>query len=390
MPIQPEIIGDMENLTGIRQRLHANPELAFEEHETSAFVAAELESYGIAVHRGLAGTGVVGTLSTAKNGPVIGLRADMDALPITETTDLPYASLVSGKMHACGHDGHTTMLLGAARYLARTRRFKGTVRFIFQPAEENVAGGRVMVEDGLFDLFPCDAIYAMHNTPGMPIGYFAVHSGPVMAAADMWDAKLCGRGGHAAYPHRAVDPVVIGAQIVAALQTIVSRTTDPTDSAVVSVTKFQAGGTHNIIPETAELAGTCRTHAHATRDHVEAALRRTIAAICDQHQIGFELIYDRRYPPTINTARNATVAHRAAATIAGEDAVLTNRPPYMGAEDFGWMLQECPGCYIRIGNGTEGAHGSALHTSSYDFNDAALPYGASFFATVVEQELPAT
>ena len=389
MRIQPEITADLAHLTDIRHRFHANPELAFEEHETSAFIAEQLKALGIAVHRGLAGTGVVGTLSTTNDGPVIGLRADMDALPITEASGLPYASLVSGKMHACGHDGHTTMLLGAARYLAKTRRFRGTVRFIFQPAEENVAGGKVMVEDGLFDLFPCDAIYAMHNTPGMPIGCFAVHSGAVMAAADMWDLKLASSGGHAAYPHRSTDPVVIGAQIVGALQTLVSRSTNPTDTAVVSVTKFQAGNTHNIIPETAELAGTCRTHAPATRDRIEATFRRTVSAICWLHQIDFELEYDRRYPPTINNAENAAVAERAAKTVAGGDAVLTDAAPYMGAEDFGWMLEECPGCYIRIGNGTDGPNGKPLHSSAYDFNDAAIPFGVSFFATIVEQELSA-
>ncbi len=388
MSILSEIQNNLSTLKELRHQFHHMPEMAFEEHKTSDLVSQKLESYGISSHRGLAGTGVVGTLITDSGGPSIGLRADMDALPIQEDNNLSYASGTPGKMHACGHDGHMVMLLGAASYLAETRRFKGTVNFIFQPAEENVAGGRVMVEDGLFDLFDCDSIYALHNTPGLPVGVFAIHDGPVMAAADMWKLTVFTNGGHAAYPHKSTDPIVIGAQIVTALQTIVSRSINPTDTAVVSVTTFNSGNSLNIISESVEMSGTCRTHKEETRDIIESVFRRTIKAICDQYEVTFKLEYDRRYPPTVNSQIETAKAKKAVESVVEKDQILTDLPPYMGAEDFGWMLKSRPGCYLRIGNGTIGAHGVSLHNCKYDFNDDVLPYGAAFFASIVEQELP--
>jgi hippurate hydrolase len=387
MPVKPEIQASVTELTGWRHELHAHPETAFEEYRTAEFVAEKLESFGMSVHRGLAKTGVVGTLSVGESNRAIGLRADMDALDILEENDFAHASTIPGKMHACGHDGHTVMLLGAARYLAETRRFNGTVHFIFQPAEENVAGGRVMVDDGLFELFPVEAVYGMHNSPGIAIGKFAVQTGPAMAAADMFELTLTGKGSHGAHPHHGEDPIVTGCELVMALQRIVSRSVNPMQAAVVSITQFHAGSSMNVIPESVRITGTCRSHDPRVQDRIEARLRQVVAGVCAAHGTEFVLDYQRRYPATINTEEEARHAARAAAAVVGAENVILDLPPSMGSEDFAWMLQGRPGCYVRVGNG-EGSKGSCVvHNPRYDFNDDALAFGASYWATLVEQQL---
>jgi len=391
MPVIPQIAESHPKLTAWRRELHAHPETAFEEKFTSDFVAARLTEFGLPVHRGLATTGVVATLTAgepSRNGNrAIGLRADMDALDIEELTGLPYRSTRPGKMHACGHDGHTTMLLGAAEYLAKTKSFSGTVHFIFQPAEEAEGGGRVMVEEGLFEKFPTSCVFGMHNWPGMPVGKFAMRSGPMMAAFDVFEIIIRGRGAHAAMPHAGVDPLVIAAQLVSNFQAIVGRQVNPVDSAVVSVTQIHGGDTWNVIPETAMLRGTVRTFRAATQDAIEASIRRMADGICAAHGATAELRYERRYPTTINTAMETDWAADAAADVAGDEQIDRNPIPCMGSEDFAFMLQKKPGSYIWIGNGpTEGNR--TLHNPHYDFNDEVLPIGASYWARLVERLLP--
>ena len=388
MPCKSTIAAFHAEMAAWRQRIHANPETAFEEVATAELVAGLLREFGLEVHRGLAKTGVVGTLRCGSGGRSIGLRADMDALHIEELTNLPYRSRVPGKMHACGHDGHTAMLLGAAKYLAESRNFDGIVHFIFQPAEENVAGGRTMVEDGLFRLFPVEAVFGMHNMPGIEVGKMAMMPGPMMASADFFEIQITGKGAHAAFPHQGVDPVLLGAEIVMALQRIVSRTTDPLQAAVVSVTQFHAGHTTNVIPETAVLSGTTRALLPGVQDEIERAIRQIAAGIAQAHGASVLCRYDRRYPPTINTAAETAVSARAAGAVVGPGNVLSDLPPVMGAEDFAWMLRERPGCYVWIGNGREQG-GCHVHNPHYDFNDAILPIGASYWATLVEQVLTA-
>jgi amidohydrolase len=387
MPIINRIAEFHAEMTEWRRRIHANPETAFDEHQTAAFVAEKLESFGIEVHRGLAKTGVVGTLRGARgDGPAIGLRADMDALHIEEKNRHAWRSQVPGKMHACGHDGHTAMLLGAARYLAETRSFAGTVHFIFQPAEENEGGGRVMVEEGLFEKFPCESVWGMHNFPGQDIGTFAVCRGPAMAAADRFDIRIQGKGGHAAAPHLATDGIVAGAQLVTALQTIASRTVDPIESVVVTVTQFHAGDAYNIIPEDVVLRGTIRTFQPDIQDKAEAALRRIAAGIALAANVRIEIDYERGYPPTVNDVAESDFAAEVAAGIVGEHNVIQNPDPKMGAEDFSFMLQRKPGCYIWVGNGP-GVDGCWLHNPQYDFNDEILPLGATYWARLAERRL---
>ncbi len=388
MPVKQEITAFAEEMTEWRRDIHAHPETAFEEHRTAALVASHMESWGIEVHRGLARTGVVGTLRCGGSNRAIGLRADLDALDIQEENHFAHVSKTPGKMHACGHDGHTAMLLGAARYLAETRRFNGTVQFIFQPAEENVAGGRVMVEEGLFDRFPVDAVYGMHNSPGIAVGRIAVQSGPAMAAADVWQLTITGRGSHGAHPHHGLDPITTASEVVMALQTIVNRAVNPMKAGVVSVTQFHAGTAMNIIPESVHLTGTCRAHDPGVRDLIEHRFRRIVEGICSAHGLEWHLDYDARYPATINTAEEAAAAARAAARVVGEAGLIHDLPPSMGAEDFAWMLQDRPGCYVRLGNGEGSRGGCVVHNPRYDFNDAALVYGASYWAELVEQELP--
>ncbi|MPY69066.1 MAG: amidohydrolase [Alphaproteobacteria bacterium] len=387
MPIINRIAEFHADMTEWRRRIHANPETAFEEVKTAAFVAETLEGFGIEVHRGLARTGVVGTLKGAKgDGPAIGLRADMDALNMAEKNAHAWRSQVPGKMHACGHDGHTTMLLGAARYLAETRNFAGTVHFIFQPAEENEGGGRVMVEEGLFDRFPCETVWGMHNFPGQDAGTFAVCRGPAMAAADRFDIRIRGKGGHAAAPHLATDTILAGSQLVAALQTIASRSIDPVESVVVTVTQFHAGDAYNIIPEDAVLRGTIRSFTPAVQDAAEAALRRIAAGVAQAAGLEIAIDYARGYPPTVNDAAESDFAAEIAAEIVGGENVIQDPDPKMGAEDFSFMLQQKPGCYIWIGNGP-GVGGCWLHNPQYDFNDEILPLGATYWARLAETRL---
>ncbi len=388
MPVINRIADLQPEMQGWRRDFHQNPELRFEEHRTAARVAELLASWGLEVHTGIAKTGVVGVLRAGSGGRTIGLRADMDALPMQEETGLPYASRTPGKMHACGHDGHTTMLLGAAKYLAETRNFDGTVHFIFQPGEEGGAGARVMMEEGLFTRFPCDAVYGLHNDPTLPLGEADIRDGVMMAASDRFYITIRGQGGHASRPHACLDPIVVGAQVVTALQTIVARRVDPLESAVISVTQFHAGTAENVIPDEAKLVGTVRTLAPGVQDLVETAMRRVVETTAAAHDAVAEITYRRGYPPTVNHAEQARRAARAAETVLGNGRVRRDMPPVMGGEDFAFMLLDRPGAYIKLGQ-ADGARGAKdVHTTGYDFNDDLLPIGASFFASLVEQELP--
>ena len=388
MPIINRIAEYSDTLTAWRRHLHQNPELGYEEVETAAFVAARLREMGVdEVHEGIGRTGVVGVLRGGTGGRRIGLRADMDGLPIDEATGLPHASTRPGRMHACGHDGHTTMLLGAARYLAETRNFDGTVYLVFQPAEEGRAGARAMLEDGLLERFPIDEIYGLHNWPSMPVGQFAMCTGPAMAASDEFRIKIRGKGCHAAMPHAGLDPIFVGAQIVLGLQGIVSRETDPVDNAVLSVTRFQAGQAFNVIPETAELNGTVRTFSPETRNRIERRLGEVARGIAQSFGLEAEIVYRLGYPPTVNHAREAAMGADAAALVVGEERVDRAPRPVMGAEDFAFMLEAVPGSYIWMGSGAD-AEAPPLHSARYDFNDEALPLGVSYWAKLVESRLP--
>lgn len=381
MPVIDRISRFHDDMTAWRRDLHAHPETAFEETRTAGIIAGLLDEFGIRVHRGLAKTGVVGSLGSG-DGPAVGLRADMDALFIQEAGDVPHKSLHAGKMHACGHDGHTAMLLGAARYLAETRQFKGTVHFIFQPAEENEGGARVMVEHGLFEKFPMQAVYGMHNWPGLPAGSFAVRAGPVMAAFDTFEIVIRGRGVHAAMPHLGIDPVVVAAELVGALQTIVSRAVDPLESGVVTVTQIHGGDTWNTIPDKVTLRGTARAFSEDVRGAIEDHIRRRAGGISAAHGAAAEVTYERRYPPTVNHPAETETAALAAAEVAG--SVERDPKPSMGAEDFAFMLEQKPGCYIWLGCGEDAC---SLHGSSYDFNDDILVAGASYWARLAEMVL---
>ena len=387
MSVLDELASLHAEMTSWRRHLHAHPETAFEERDTAAFVAERLASFGIAVHRGLAGTGVVGTLSVS-DGPAIALRADMDALPLQEQNNFAHRSTRPGKMHACGHDGHTAMLLGAARYVAETRRFRGTVHFIFQPAEENEAGGRVMVEEGLFAKFPVSAVYGLHNWPGLPVGRIALRPGPMMAACDLFEIEVSGRGCHAAMPHLGTDVVLAAAAIAGALHTLVGRILDPLDAAVLSVTQMHAGETWNILPQNAVLRGTTRSFKSAVQDALETGIRTTAAAVAATHRCTADVRNERRYPATVNDPEATGRAARAAALVVGEAGLERDPSPSMGSEDFAFMLRERPGCYVWLGSGsTEG--GCVLHNPRYDFNDAILPIGAGYWAELVQTELAA-
>ena len=387
MPIINRIAEFHGELTKWRRHIHAHPETAFEEYETASFVAKKLQEFGIEIDQGLARTGVVGTLrGNHGNGPAIGLRADMDALDIHETSTHDYVSTNPGKMHACGHDGHTTMLLGAAKYLSETRNFSGTVHFIFQPAEEFAGGGREMVNDGLFKKFPCETVWGMHNFPGQDIGTFAVCPGPAMAAADTIDITLKGQGTHAAFPHQGTDVMVAASHLVTALQTISSRSIDPMESVVLSITQIHAGETYNIIPEEITLKGTVRSFKTEIQDIAETSIKRITDGITKAFGMKYQVTYTRGYPATINSLPESEFAAEVAADVVGEENVLTDLAPKMGAEDFSFMLNENPGCYIWVGNGP-GKGGCYLHNPKYDFNDEILPIGASYWARLVEKSL---
>ena len=386
MPVIAAIASFHSEMAEWRRHLHAHPETAFDEHRTAAFVAGKLAEWGLDVHCGIGETGVVGILRGGDDGRRIGLRADMDALAMTEGNDFPHASRHPGKFHGCGHDGHTAMLLGAARYLATTRCFAGTATFIFQPAEEGAGGARRMLADGLFERFPCDEIYALHNRPSLPVGHVAVRPGPVMAASDQFRAEIRGRGGHAANPHLCADPVVAAAQLVTAWQPLVSRRTDPLDAAVVSVTELHAGSTFNVIPGGAWLGGTVRTLRPETRQILETGMAEVAAGIA--RATGVEIAFDYRtgYPATINHPAESALAAAAAGRVVGNDRVHIDLPPAMGAEDFAYMLLACPGAYLWLGqaDATSARGVCPLHNPNYDFNDDVLPIGASVLATLVE------
>ena len=374
----------LPDLVALRRDLHANPELAFEERRTAGIVAVALRLLGLEVHEGLAGTGVVGTLRNGRSARAVGLRADMDALPIAEQSRLGHASRIAGVHHGCGHDGHTAMLLGAARQLARTHRFDGTVHFIFQPAEEGRGGARVMVEEGLFERFPCDAVYALHNWPDLPLGHAQTRAGPIMAAADRFDIVLRGRGGHAAQPHRTPDVLLAASQLVGQLNTIVARRIDPAESAVLSVTRISGGSSHNVLPAEASITGTVRSFDALAQDRIEAALRDAVAGTALAHGVEADLSYHRYYPATVNTEAEARLALQAAEA-AGLQAALAPRPAFT-SEDFAFMLRQRPGAYLWLG---QGGGERPLHHPCYDFNDDALPHGVRWFCAVAELALAA-
>jgi len=384
----PEISEDIrQSMIAWRRDIHANPETAFEEHRTANVVANALLLIGLPVHRGLAVTGVVGTLKNG-DGPSIALRADLDALNMQELGSQAHASKCEGKMHACGHDGHTAMLLGAAAHLARHKPFRGTVHFIFQPGEENEGGGRVMVEEGLFDKFHADAVYGMHNFPQLPRGQFAIRTGTMTAFLDTFEITVTGKGAHGAMPETGIDSVVVAAQLVNALQTIVSRRTSATESAVVSVTQIHGGDTWNVIPEHVVLRGTVRTLDAAVQDRTENAMRQVCEGVAQTHGAKIALKYMRGYPGVVNTPEETAAAVSAAASLVGQAQVHTDIKPAMGSEDFAFMLQKRPGAYIGIGAG-EGANDPPVHNPYYDFNDNILPLGAAYWVALVKQQLPA-
>ena len=373
-------------MTGWRRDFHAHPELGFQETRTGGRVAALLEAAGIVVTRGVGRTGLVGTLKTGKSTRSIGLRADMDALPIAEGNRFVHRSTHEGVMHACGHDGHTAMLLGAAVHLARTRRFDGIVHFIFQPAEEGLGGARAMVEDGLFTRFPCDAIFGMHNRPKLGLGRFAVKSGPMMAGGGFFDIRVTGRGSHGARPESSVDAALVAAQIAVSIQSIVARNLSALDNAVVSVTRIHAGDAYNVIPQTAELGGTVRAFSRQTMEAIEAHLRRIAEGTAAAFGASATLDFRVPFAPTINDAEQAEFATAICTGLVGADKVDRNPPPIMASEDFSFMLEQVPGCYINIGNG-DGEGGCEVHNPGYDFNDESLPLGAAFFVRAVETRL---
>ena len=376
------------DMTLWRRDIHAHPELGFQETRTSDFVARKLTEFGIPIHRGLGKTGVVGILKSGTSPRTLGLRADMDALPIQEANTFAHRSQYAGVMHACGHDGHTTMLLGAARYLAETRNFDGTVHFIFQPAEEGIGGAKAMVDDGLFEKFPCDAIFGMHNRPSLPVGRFAVKSGPMMAGGAFFDIRVTGKGAHGARPETGVDSALVAAHIAVALQSIVARNVPPIETAVLSVTMIHAGDAYNVIPQTATLAGTVRAFSREVMLLVEASMKRVAASTAEAFGAKAEVDFRALFAPTVNNPAEAEFAARICTELVGEANVDRNPALIMASEDFSYMLERVPGCYINIGNGSvEG--GCEVHNPAYDFNDAALPLGAAFFGRLVETRLKA-
>ncbi|BAN46092.1 M20 aminoacylase family protein [Metapseudomonas resinovorans] len=388
MQLIPEILAWQEEFSQIRRQIHQHPELGFEESATAALVAGYLRQWGYEVHERIGGTGVVGVLRQGDSPRSIGIRADMDALPIAEESGVPHASRNAGKMHACGHDGHTAILLSAARYLAETRRFDGTLNLIFQPAEETLQGARRMIEDGLFERFPCDAVYALHNMPGLPVGMFVSQPGAMSASSDVATIRLVGVGGHGAMPHKARDPIVAAAELVLALQSIVARNLPAGEVGVVTVGAIHAGDAPNVIPDVATLKLSVR----ATNPDIRALLRRRISEISQgvalAHGIELGLDYDERIGVLVNTPAETALLQQVARGLVGDRAVLTSVPSgYLGSEDFASMLEVRPGCYMVLGNGNSGPSGCMVHNPGYDFNDSAIPFGASLWARLVETYL---
>ena len=390
MNILPEIAASVPEMNEWRHHIHAHPETAFEEAATAAFVADKLASFGLEVHTGLAKTGVVGVLrdgdGTGSASNAIGLRADLDALHVHERSGVPYASRHEGRMHACGHDGHTTMLLGAAKAMAQRKRLDGTVYFIFQPAEENEGGGRLMVEEGLFARFPMRAVYGMHNWPRLPAGTFAMRPGPLMGAYDIFEIIVTGKGAHAAMAYTGKDPMLFAAQAINALQTIVARNLHPQDAGVVSVTQVHGGDTWNVIPQEVVLRGTVRAFKREVQDLIEQRIRGIVAGVAATFDMSATVRYERRYPALVNSETETQHAIVAATAVVGATNVEINPTPEMGSEDFAFMLQAKPGCYVWLGAG-RGADTPNIHSPQYDFNDDVLPIGASYWVTLAEQQL---
>jgi amidohydrolase len=373
-----------KELVEIRHDIHAHPELGLQEVRTADLVAKKLEEWGIEVHRGVGITGVVGVLRSGNGQASVGLRADMDALPILEATELPYASQNAGRMHACGHDGHSTMLLGAAKYLAETRNFNGTVNFIFQPAEEGVGGALAMLKDGLFERFPCNAVYGMHNRPGLPVGKFITGPGARAAGGAFFDINITGKGAHGAHPHQSIDPVLVACHLGTALQSIVSRNVAARESAVLSITRIQSGDAYNVIPQSATMAGTVRTMNRDTMTLIQGNMQRLVTAVAEG--FGAEATMDFRliFAPMINNEAEAQLYGDAAAGLVGEANIDRHSPPGMGSEDFSFMMEQVPGAHINLGNGDS----AALHNHKYDFNDETIPYGVALYGAIVEKKLP--
>jgi amidohydrolase len=371
-------------LTAIRQDIHANPELGLEEHRTADLVARKLEEWGIEVHRGVGTTGVVGVLRSGNGEATIGLRADMDALPIVEANDFAYRSRNQGKMHACGHDGHTTMLLGAARYLAETRNFNGTVNFIFQPGEEGIGGALAMLEDGLFQRFPCNAVYGMHNRPGMPVGKYGISPGTAMAGGGFFDITITGKGAHGARPEESIDPVLVACHLGTALQSIVSRNVSPRETAVLSVTRILSGDAYNVIPQTATLGGTVRVMKREIMTQVEERMRRITDGVATGFGATAELDFRLIFAPLVNHAAEFEAIADTAAELVGDGNVNRAQAPAQASEDFAFMLEKVPGAYINLGNGDS----ASVHNHHYNFNDEAIPFGSALYARLVERQLP--
>ncbi len=390
MNILDSVVTQAAAIAAIRRDIHAHPELCFQEIRTADVVAAKLTEWGIPIHRGLGKTGVIGILSNGSSRRAVGLRADMDALPMQEANTFGHASRHPGKMHACGHDGHVAMLLAAAQYLAANRSFDGTVYLIFQPAEEGGGGAREMIRDGLFERFPMEAVFGMHNWPGSAIGTFGISAGPVMASSNEFKITICGKGSHAALPHNGIDPVPIACQMVQAFQTIISRNKKPVDAGVISVTMIHAGGATNVVPDSCELQGTVRTFTLEVLDLIEARMRQVAEHVCAAHGASCKFEFVRNYPPTVNSAPEAQFARQVMASIVGPDNVDAQEPT-MGAEDFAYMLQARPGAYCFIANG-DGSHRAAghgegpcmLHNASYDFNDDLIPLGATYWVRLAQ------
>ncbi len=373
-----------DELTAFRQDLHAHPELGLEEHRTAELVAAQLESWGIEVHRNVGKTGVVGVLRAGNGQARIGLRADMDALPIVEANDIPYRSGTPGVMHACGHDGHTTMLLGAARYLAETKDFNGTVHFIFQPGEEGIGGALAMLDDKLFDRFPCDAVFGMHNRPGMAVGEYAICPGTAMAGGAFFDIHIEGKGSHGAHPESSIDPVLTACHIGAALQSVIARNIAATDTAVLSVTKIVSGDAYNVVPQTALMSGTARAFKTEVMDRIEARMRALVEGVAAGFGATATVDFRKIFAPLNNDPVHTVAYADAAAELVGERLVDRKKGPTMGSEDFAFMMEKVPGAYILVGNG----EGAAPHHPRYNFNDAAIPYGAGLYARLIERSMP--